>query len=275
VTTAPACNKRQHLSGLKTVAVNTPVHMLRGSAAQPAAQRASPRRSGAAISLPASVLPVCTRLRTMQPAATAADATEAPAAGAPQQLPATYRRLVAARTGAAFREVARVVDAQMPAPGPGEVLVRMRYAGINGGCAARPGLGHRPAAPAAGARCSAAAAAPAWGAHPPSNPRPAAAARPFVCEGSLHLPPTPARRTSPSAPRARARWLLSARASRPSRCGPRDLERHRTGAQLAPDAGAPIPAGGPAQLAATPTRRTAPPRPSAAARARAGERAPV
>ncbi|GBF92774.1 hypothetical protein Rsub_05393 [Raphidocelis subcapitata] len=74
-------------------------------------------------------------------AATAAAAAGAAAAGAAasptqqqQPLPATYRLLVAARAGGSFRAVARAVEAPMPAPGPGEVLVRIHFAGINGGC---------------------------------------------------------------------------------------------------------------------------------------------
>lgn len=51
----------------------------------------------------------------------------------PPRLPATYRRLVAAGVGPSFRAVARVVEVPLPAPGPGEVLVKLLYAGINGG----------------------------------------------------------------------------------------------------------------------------------------------
>lgn len=61
-------------------------------------------------------------------------AAPAPQPGAMQPaLPATYKRLVAERCGASFREVARAVDAPLQLPGPGEVLVRIYYAGINGG----------------------------------------------------------------------------------------------------------------------------------------------
>ncbi|KAF8062034.1 Zadh2 [Scenedesmus sp. PABB004] len=74
-------------------------------------------------------------------AAAGAGAPAAPAAAmagaddpAPAALPATYRRLIARRTGRSFREVAEVVEEPLPQPGPGEVLIRMRYAGINGGC---------------------------------------------------------------------------------------------------------------------------------------------
>ncbi|KAI8471362.1 MAG: NAD(P)-binding protein [Monoraphidium minutum] len=74
---------------------------------------------------------------THVPAAAAAAGPGAPAAqaaAAEAGLPATYRRLVAESCGASFREVARVVEAPLQLPGPGEVLVRMHYAGINGGC---------------------------------------------------------------------------------------------------------------------------------------------
>ena len=47
-----------------------------------------------------------------------------------QQLPATYRRLVARRTGGSFREVAEVQEGvPMPELQEGEVLVRVHYAG--------------------------------------------------------------------------------------------------------------------------------------------------
>jgi NADPH:quinone reductase-like Zn-dependent oxidoreductase len=49
--------------------------------------------------------------------------------------PATYARLVATVHGASFRDVA-VLEAglQVPAPGPGQALVRVTHAGVNGGC---------------------------------------------------------------------------------------------------------------------------------------------
>jgi hypothetical protein len=46
-------------------------------------------------------------------------------------LPATFHKLQVVRPGPAFREVTRIVEAPLPAPGPGQVLVRMRYAGVN------------------------------------------------------------------------------------------------------------------------------------------------
>ena len=49
-------------------------------------------------------------------------------------LPTTYKRLIARRTGRSFREVAEVDTAPLCEPGPGEVLVQVLYAGINGGC---------------------------------------------------------------------------------------------------------------------------------------------
>ena len=49
---------------------------------------------------------------------------------AQQALPATYRRLVARRTGGSFREVAEVQEGvPLPQPQEGEVLVRVHYAG--------------------------------------------------------------------------------------------------------------------------------------------------
>ena len=64
-----------------------------------------------------------------QPAApsSAADASS-------PSLPASFRRLVAPRTGVSLREVASVVSVPTPTPGPGEVLLRVKYAGVNGGC---------------------------------------------------------------------------------------------------------------------------------------------
>lgn len=48
---------------------------------------------------------------------------------------ATYARLVATAPGASFREVA-VVEAglQVPVPGPGQAVIRVTHAGVNGGC---------------------------------------------------------------------------------------------------------------------------------------------
>jgi NADPH:quinone reductase-like Zn-dependent oxidoreductase len=53
----------------------------------------------------------------------------------PQQLPTTYARLVADAPAASFAAAARVdASCPLPQPGPGEVLVRMHWAGVNGGC---------------------------------------------------------------------------------------------------------------------------------------------
>ncbi|GAB4813339.1 hypothetical protein N2152v2_000385 [Parachlorella kessleri] len=49
-------------------------------------------------------------------------------------LPSSYRRLVARRTGDTFRDVAEMEEAPLPTPGEAEVLVRVLYAGVNGGC---------------------------------------------------------------------------------------------------------------------------------------------
>ena len=50
------------------------------------------------------------------------------------ELPSTFRRLVAHRTGKSFRDVANLEEVEMKPPGDGEVLIRVIYAGINGGC---------------------------------------------------------------------------------------------------------------------------------------------
>ena len=44
---------------------------------------------------------------------------------------ATYKKLVAVSLSTKFREVVKVQTASVPSPGPGELLVRCRYAGIN------------------------------------------------------------------------------------------------------------------------------------------------
>ncbi|GIL80749.1 hypothetical protein Vretimale_9147 [Volvox reticuliferus] len=49
-------------------------------------------------------------------------------------IPATYKRLVARTCGANFRQVAAVQELPLQPPGPGEVLIRITHAGINGGC---------------------------------------------------------------------------------------------------------------------------------------------
>jgi len=52
----------------------------------------------------------------------------------PVSLPSTFRRLVARRTGTSFAEVAEVEEVPMLIPGEGEVLIKVIYAGVNGGC---------------------------------------------------------------------------------------------------------------------------------------------
>ena len=49
-------------------------------------------------------------------------------------VPTTYRALVAGGTGESFRDVAKVAVVDTPALAADEVLVEVRYAGINGGC---------------------------------------------------------------------------------------------------------------------------------------------
>ena len=44
---------------------------------------------------------------------------------------ATFQKLVATRLSPHFRDVAEVVTEEVPEPGPGELLVRVRYAGVN------------------------------------------------------------------------------------------------------------------------------------------------
>ena len=47
---------------------------------------------------------------------------------------ATYTRLVATAPGASFRDVAQLQTAPVPVPGPGQAVVRVTHAGVNGGC---------------------------------------------------------------------------------------------------------------------------------------------
>lgn len=46
-------------------------------------------------------------------------------------LPSTYRKLVAARFSPRFREAAAIVEVPLEPPGPGDILVRNRCAGVN------------------------------------------------------------------------------------------------------------------------------------------------
>lgn len=46
-------------------------------------------------------------------------------------LPASYRKLVAIEHSRDFRSVARVVEVPLPAPGPFEVVIKNRFAGVN------------------------------------------------------------------------------------------------------------------------------------------------
>eukprot|EP00241_Pyramimonas_parkeae_P018644 CAMPEP_0114288918 /NCGR_PEP_ID=MMETSP0059-20121206/7077_1 /TAXON_ID=36894 /ORGANISM="Pyramimonas parkeae, Strain CCMP726" /LENGTH=410 /DNA_ID=CAMNT_0001410117 /DNA_START=135 /DNA_END=1368 /DNA_ORIENTATION=+ len=49
-------------------------------------------------------------------------------------LPGSYKCLRAFTTGDSFRDVARVVEVDLPQVGPEQVLIRVTHAGINGGC---------------------------------------------------------------------------------------------------------------------------------------------
>ena len=52
----------------------------------------------------------------------------------PSAIGTTYRALVAGSVGDSFRSVAKVVELPIPALAEGEVLVKVVYAGVNGGC---------------------------------------------------------------------------------------------------------------------------------------------
>jgi NADPH:quinone reductase-like Zn-dependent oxidoreductase len=51
-----------------------------------------------------------------------------------EQPPSTFKRLIARRTGTSFADVAEIEIVPMLVPKEGEVLVKVAYAGINGGC---------------------------------------------------------------------------------------------------------------------------------------------
>ena len=46
-------------------------------------------------------------------------------------MPETYRKLIATTLTPHFREAAELVEESVPEPGPGQLLVRNRYAGVN------------------------------------------------------------------------------------------------------------------------------------------------
>ena len=52
----------------------------------------------------------------------------------PSAIGTTYRALVAGSVGDSFRSVAKVVELPIPTLAEGEVLVKVVYAGVNGGC---------------------------------------------------------------------------------------------------------------------------------------------
>lgn len=49
-------------------------------------------------------------------------------------LPLHYKRLVASRVGSSFKEVATLQEQRLAQPLSGEVVIRVKFAGINGGC---------------------------------------------------------------------------------------------------------------------------------------------
>mmetsp|Transcript_70109 Transcript_70109/g.116450 ORF Transcript_70109/g.116450 Transcript_70109/m.116450 type:complete len:382 (+) Transcript_70109:115-1260(+) len=60
--------------------------------------------------------------------------TSAPLTSAASAVSTTYRALVAGSVGDSFRDVAKIVELPMPELAEDEVLVRVVYAGVNGGC---------------------------------------------------------------------------------------------------------------------------------------------
>ena len=57
-----------------------------------------------------------------------------PPSPSPSPLPSTFRRLIARRTGQSFTAVAEIEQTPMLQPGEGQVLIKVAYAGVNGGC---------------------------------------------------------------------------------------------------------------------------------------------
>ncbi|KAH7616945.1 hypothetical protein Ndes2526B_g09051 [Nannochloris sp. 'desiccata'] len=51
-----------------------------------------------------------------------------------QQTPTSFKRLIARRTGTSFSDVAEIEEVPMLVPKEGEVLIKVAFAGINGGC---------------------------------------------------------------------------------------------------------------------------------------------
>ena len=130
--------------------------------------------------------------RCRAPAAAASATPAATSAAQPSSpLPATFRRLVAPRTGGSLREVASVLELPLPTPGPGEVLLRVRYAGVNGGCETFRARGEH------------------WFA---GNAKKSGASGPLLCFASGCSRSQARQAASRWAPRARARLLRRARA---------------------------------------------------------------
>src|SRR5690606_31278407 len=59
------------------------------------------------------------------------DAGPTSAAERTTMLPKTYKKLVVVAPGPDFAAATRVVEVPLPAPGPTEILIRNRYAGVN------------------------------------------------------------------------------------------------------------------------------------------------
>jgi len=51
-----------------------------------------------------------------------------------QKIPLSFKRLIARRTGTSFKDVAEIEEVPMLIPKEGEVLIKVAFAGINGGC---------------------------------------------------------------------------------------------------------------------------------------------
>jgi hypothetical protein len=62
-------------------------------------------------------------------------------------LPRTYRKLIVVAPGPDFAAATRIVEAELPVPGPGELLVRNLYAGVNASDPVAASGGYAQAAP--------------------------------------------------------------------------------------------------------------------------------
>ena len=109
----------------------------RGWLGQPCAPGGERRATGRRAAIPSPTLPMAAG-RQANWSINSSESARSEAGAASLSLPATYKKLVAARAGASFRDVAKVttlsVDDLVGSLESDEVIVRVAYAGVNGGC---------------------------------------------------------------------------------------------------------------------------------------------